>query len=51
MTCDSYFTTQFEVFTNHILAENTYFLNNLGWIEHKIMVLKPTKKTLQIFVW
>ena len=44
MTCDSCFTTQFEVFTNHILAENAYFLNNLGWPEHKIMVLKPTNK-------
>ena len=34
-TRDSYFTIQVEVFTNHVLVENSYFTN------HKNMVLKP----------
>ena len=33
-----------DVFTNHILVENTYFINHIGWTEHKIMVLKPAIK-------
>ena len=41
---DSYFTVLLEVFTNHILAENTYFTNHFGRTEHKIMVLKPADK-------
>ena len=31
-------------FANHILAENTYFLNHIEWTEHKIMVLQPANK-------
>ena len=44
MTLDSYFMILVEVFTNHILAENTYFLNRIEWTEHKIMVLQPANK-------
>ena len=33
-----------EVFTNHILAANTYFRNHIEWTEHKITVLKPANK-------
>ena len=44
MTPDSYFTILVENFKNHILAENTYFMNHIEWTEHKIMVLKPTNK-------
>ena len=44
MTQDSYFTTLVEVFTNHNLAKNTYFMNHIEQAELKIMVLKPTKK-------
>ena len=43
-TQDSYFTTLVEVFTNHNLAKNTYFMNHIEQAELKIMVLKPTKK-------
>ena len=43
-TRDSYFTILVEVFTNHILAENTNFTNQIGWTEHEIMVLKPANK-------
>ena len=43
-TRDSYFTNGVEVFTNHILAENTYFTNQRERIDHKIMVLKPVNK-------
>ena len=43
MTCDSNFTIFAEVFTNHTLAENTYFTNHVQWTEHKIM-LKPACK-------
>ena len=32
------------VFTNHILAESTYFKNHIEWTEHKITVLKPANK-------
>ena len=46
MVHDSYFTV--EVFTNHILAENTYFTNRMGWIEHKIMVLTLANKCQNI---
>ena len=35
-----YFAFLFEVFTNHISAENSYFKNHLEWSDHKIMVLK-----------
>ena len=28
MTCDSYFMIQVQVFTNHILGEDTYFKNH-----------------------
>ena len=44
MTRDSYFTVLVEVFTIHILAEDTYFTNHVEWTEHKTMVLKPTNK-------
>ena len=43
-TRDLYFKIQVEVFTNHILAENTYLLNHRNCTEHKNMVLKPSKK-------
>ena len=43
-TRDSYFTNGVGVFTNHILAENTYFTNKREWTDHKIMVLKPENK-------
>ena len=35
-TCDSYFTI-LVVFTNKILAENTYFTHHIERAEHKIM--------------
>ena len=41
MSRDLCFTILVEVFTNHILAENTYFTNYKEWTEHKIIVLKP----------
>ena len=44
MTCDSYFTILVEVFTNHTLAENTYFTNHIERTEHTIVVLKPANK-------
>ena len=44
MTCESYFMNLVEVFTNQILAENTYFTNHVEWTEHKIMALKPASK-------
>ena len=28
-TCDSYFMILVDIFTNHILAENTYFTNQI----------------------
>ena len=43
-TRDLHFTILVKVFTNHILAENTYFTNHAEWIEHNIMVLKPANK-------
>ena len=43
-TCDSYFMILFEVFTNHISAENSYFMNHMEWREHKIMIFKPPNK-------
>ena len=43
-TCDSYLTILFKVFMNHILAENTYFVNPIMSTKHKIMVLKPEDK-------
>ena len=48
MTCDSYFTILGEVSTNHIFAENLYFINHTEPTEQKIMVLKPVNK-YQIF--
>ena len=39
-TRDSYFTILVEVFTNHILVENTYFTNPIEWTEHTITVLQ-----------
>ena len=44
MTRDLYFTILVELFTNHILAENTHFKNHIETVEHKIMVLKPANK-------
>ena len=44
MACDSYFTIPVKVFTNHTLAENTYFMNYLEWTEHVILVWKPACK-------
>ena len=41
-TCDSYFMIQVKVFTNHILAENTYFMNQRAWTDH-MNVLKTCK--------
>ena len=35
-----------EVFMNYILAENTYFMNLIESIEHKVTVLKSTNKYL-----
>ena len=40
-TRDSNFTILAEVFTDHILAKNTYYTNYTEWPEHKITVLKP----------
>ena len=48
MTYHLYFLILGEVFTKHILAENTYFTNYLDWTEHKVMVLNPANK-YQIF--
>ena len=39
-TCDSYFTILVKVFMNHISVENTYFVNPIMSIKHKIMVFK-----------
>ena len=44
MTRDSYFWILVEVFTNYILAENTYFMNHIERTERKIIVLKPANK-------
>ena len=44
MTRDSYFTILVEVFMNHILAENTYFMNHVEWTEHKKTTLKFANK-------
>ena len=33
-----------ETFTNHILAENTYFTNRIEETEHRIVVLKLSNK-------
>ena len=38
------FTILFEVFTNHLLGENTCFTNHIESTEHKIVVLKPAIK-------
>ena len=43
-TCDSYFMILVDIFTNHILAESTYFANQIEWTEHSIMVWKPSNK-------
>ena len=43
-TRDSYFTILVEVFTNHMLAESTYFTNHIDWTEHKIMAIKSANK-------
>ena len=32
------------VFTNHILAENTFFTNHIKQTEHKIMVLRHANR-------
>ena len=37
MTRDLCFTVLVEVFTNHILVENTYFTSYWEWTEHKII--------------
>ena len=42
--CYLYFKILVEVFTNHILAENTYFTNHTKWTEHKIMVFNSANK-------
>ena len=39
-TRDSHFTILVDVFTNHVLVENTHFTNHLGLTEHKNIVLK-----------
>ena len=44
-TRDSYFTILVEVFTNHILAENRYFMNYIESTENKTIVLKPQTST------
>ena len=49
MTRDSYFTILLEVFTNHLVAENTYFANHIECTEHAIMVLKPAN--MYQFIW
>ena len=43
-TPDSCFTILLKVFTNHILAENTYSTNHKEWGEHKIIVLIPANR-------
>ena len=40
MTFDLYSAIVIELFTNHILAENTCFTNHIEWTGHKVMVLK-----------
>ena len=47
-TRDSYFTILVDVFTNHILVENTYFTKHLGWTKQNNMVLKAAKKYIII---
>ena len=42
-TRDSYFPILVEVFMNHILVENRYFMKHLRWPEHNIMVLAGKK--------
>ena len=44
MTHDSYFLIPVEVFVNHILAENTCFMNHIKGTEHKVMLLKLANK-------
>ena len=44
MTHDSHFMLLVEVFTNHNLTENTYFMNHIVGTEFKIMVLKTCKQ-------
>ena len=45
ITRNSYFTTLVEVFTNHILAENTFSqIIYISWTEHKSTVLKSINK-------
>ena len=51
ITCDLYFPTLVEVFTNHILAEKTYFTIHIEWTEHKIMVSKLASKYQIIWQW
>ena len=43
-TRDLYFMILLEVFTNYILAENTYFINQIEHTEHKVMVLKTANE-------
>ena len=47
MTWDLYFMILVEVFTNCILAENTYFMSHVEWTEHKITASKPANKYFQ----
>ena len=44
MTHDLYFKTLVQVFTNHVLAESTYFTNYIEWTDLKIMILKSANK-------
>ena len=43
-TRDSWFTILVEVFTNHILAKNTFLTNHIERPEHKITILKSANK-------
>ena len=47
-THNSYFTILVEVFTKHILAENTQFTNHTEWTEHKMT--KTKQLTIQTFI-
>ena len=38
------FTILAKIFMNHILAENTYFMNHIEWTECNIMVIKLVNK-------
>ena len=49
-TPHSYFTILVEVFTSHILAKNTYFMNHIEWTKHKIMKLQISTKLIGSFI-